>query len=170
MSGSDNLFQLVGTCIILKEPYEKGVAPKYLIMQRADHEDPFPSMWTVPGGKLSTKDYADLPRETEHYWYNVLEKALRREVKEEANLDIKNIWYLTTLARLTDKEYGSLVLSFVADYAGGEVKFDEDMQDFTWVTYEEAKEYDLIDGILDELHMTERVLAGEKDVEWERAK
>lgn len=167
---NSKLFNLVGTAIILKEPYKEGVTPKYLIMQRSDKEKNFPGMWTVPGGKLSTEDYTTLPRETEHYWYNVLEKALRREVKEEANIEIKNIWYLTSLARETDEGHGSLVLSFVADYAGGEVKIDDDMQDFSWVTYEEAKNYNLIDGILDEFYILERRLAGETDVEWQRAK
>ncbi len=165
----EKLFNLVATAIILKEPYKKGISPKYLIMQRSDREETFPRMWVVPGGKLSTKDYTDLPRETEHYWYNVLEKALKREVKEEANIDIKNIWYLTSLARVIDKGHGSLVLSFVADYAGGNIKIDNNMQDFVWVTYKEAKKYDLIDGILDELWMTERILSTGENVEWQRA-
>ncbi len=169
MSQNIKLFHLLATAIVLKEPYKKGISPRYLILQRAGHEKTFPGMWTVPGGKLSTDDYTDLPRETEHYWYSVMEKALKREVKEEANIDIKNIWYLTSLARTIDRGYGSLVLSFVADYAGGKVKLDDDMQDFAWVTYKEAKKYSLIDGILDELYMTERKLAGEKDIEWERA-
>lgn len=164
------LFELVGTAIILKEPYKKNIAPKYLITQRAAHEDPFPNMWTVPGGKLSTDDYSDIEKETKHYWYNVLEKAVRREVKEECNLDIKNIWYATSLARIKDSGVGNIVLSFVADYAGGEIKLDDDMQDYAWVTYEEAKRYDLLDGIMDEFWIVERMLAGEKDVEWERAK
>jgi 8-oxo-dGTP pyrophosphatase MutT (NUDIX family) len=165
----EKLFNLLATAIILKEPYKKRTASKYLILQRSDHEKTFPGMWTVPGRKLSTKDYTDLPRETKHYWYNVIEKALKREKKEEANIDIKNIWYLTSLARVTNEGYGSLVLSFVADYADGEVKIEDDMQDFAWVTYEEAKKYDLIDGILDELWMTERTLESGKNVEWQRA-
>lgn len=169
MSNS-KIFNLLATAIILKEPFKEDEAPKYLIMQRADHEKTFHGKWTVPGGKIETDDYTGLPRETEHYWYNVLEKALKREVKEEANIEIKNVWYLTSLARLTDKEEGLLVLSFVADFAGGDVALEENMQDSAWVTFEEAKDYKLMDGILDELYMAERKLAGEKDIEWERAK
>ena len=164
----EKLFNLVATAIILKEPYKEGVSPKYLIMKRADNEKNFPGMWTVPGGKLSTDDYTEIKKETEHYWYSVIEKALKREVKEEANIEIRNFWYLTSLAMVGKEGYGSLVLSFVADYAGGEVRIVDDMQDFAWVTYEEAKKYDLIDGILDELYMAERMLAGEKDVVWEK--
>lgn len=170
MSEKGKLFHLLATAIVLQEPYRKGIAPKYLITQRADHEKTFPSKWTVPGGKMETEDYANFPQETEHYWYNVLEKALKREVKEETGIDIKNIWYVTSLARVMDSGYGSVVLSFAADYAGGAVVLDKDMRDFAWVTYEEAKKYDLLDGILDEIWMAERKLAGGKDLEWQRAK
>jgi 8-oxo-dGTP pyrophosphatase MutT (NUDIX family) len=163
------LFHILATAIILKDPYRKNISPKYLIVQRANHEKTFPGKWTVPGGKMETTDYSQSPKETEHYWYSVLEKALRREVEEEVGIKIKNIWYVTSLARILDEGYGSVVLSFAADYSGGEIILDEDMQDYAWVTYEEAKEYDLIDGILDEIYMAERKLAGEMDVTWKRA-
>jgi 8-oxo-dGTP pyrophosphatase MutT (NUDIX family) len=166
---NSKMFNILATAIILKKPFKVGEKPIYLITQRADHEKTFPGKWTVPGGKLETDDYTKLSRQTEHYWYGVIETALRREVEEECNLDIKNIWYLTSLARLHDEGHGSLVISFVADYANGEIKLDPDMQDFAWITYEEAKEYDLIDGILDEFYMIEKYAQGERDVEWERA-
>lgn len=164
----EKLFNLLATAIILKEPFDAEAPLRYLITQRADHESTFPGKWTVPGGHLDMKDITEYTKETEHYWYNVMEKALRREVQEECALEIKNIWYLTSLVRLKDDGTGSMVLSFVADQVGGEVKLDEDMQDYAWVTYEEAKKYDLLDGILEEFYMIERKKLGEHDVEWER--
>lgn len=169
MSNS-KIFNILATAIILKRPFKVGEKPIYLITQRSDSEKTFPGMWTVPGGKLGTDDYTTLPRQTEHYWYGVIETALRREVKEEVGLAIKNIWYLTSLARVQDEGHGSLVISFVADWAGGKVKLDDDMQDFAWVTYKEAKKYKLIDGILDEFLMIEKYAQGERDVEWQRVK
>ena len=166
----EQLFDLVATAIILKEPFESGAKPRYLITQRSDDEETFPGLWTVPGGHLDAEDSTAFPKQTEIYWYNCLERALRREVKEECNLKIKNIWYLTSLVRLKDDGHGSMVISFVADNAGGKVEIGEDMQDFAWVTYEEAKNYKLFDGILEEFYMIERKLAGECDVEWERIK
>jgi len=166
----EQLFNLLATAIILKEPFESGKKPQYLITQRSDNEKTFPGLWTVPGGHLDVEDITDFPKQTEHYWYNCLERALKREVVEECNLKIKNIWYLTSLVRLKDDGHGSMVISFVADYAGGKVKISEDMQDFAWVTYEESKKYKLFDGILEEFYMVERKLSGEKDVEWERLK
>ncbi len=35
---------------------------------------------------------------------------------------------------------------------------DEDSIDYKWVTVEEAKNYDLIDGILEEIKMVEEIL------------
>lgn len=126
-------------------------------------------MWTVPGGKLETNDYINLPKDTTDYWYNVLEKVLRREVKEEVGLDIKNIEYVTSLATVHGDGNPSLVISCLAEWESGEVtlKLDE-TDDFKWVTLEESKNYELIDGIYDEFEMAENQRAGNK-FEWQRA-
>lgn len=62
---------------------------KYLITKRADWEKAFPGRWTVPGGKLEALDYTLREKDTTHHWYNVIEAALIREVKEEVGLDIE---------------------------------------------------------------------------------
>lgn len=153
------LFKVIITAIVVKDG-------KYLVMQRAAWEKKFPSRWTVPGGKLSTDDYVNSPKDTPNYWYNVLEKALRREVKEESGVDIANIRYVTSLADAREGEDPSLVISCLADYAGGDVKFDASMSDARWVSLKEAKEVDLIEGIYEELEMAERVLNGRQMGEW----
>jgi 8-oxo-dGTP pyrophosphatase MutT (NUDIX family) len=76
MSDSKLLHEVVITAIIIKDG-------KYLITRRSLEKKRFPSKWTVPGGRLETSDYTSLPRETENYWYNVLENTLKREVREE---------------------------------------------------------------------------------------
>jgi NADH pyrophosphatase NudC (nudix superfamily) len=125
-------------------------------------------MWTVPGGRLEVRDYSNLPKDTEHYWYNVLEKTLRREVKEEVGVDIENIMYVTSLARVHEDGAASLVISCCADYKGGEVFLQEGETDaYTWVTLQEAKGRDLIEGIYDELVMTEHLKQGVK-MEWKK--
>lgn len=44
-------------------------------------------MWTVPGGKLDTGDYVNYPKDTESYWYNVLERTSKPEVNGNELLD-----------------------------------------------------------------------------------
>src|SRR3989338_5621165 len=155
------LHEVVITAII-------GNGSKYLVTRRAPSKKRFPGKWTVPGGKLETEDYINFPKETENYWYNVLEQVLRREVKEEVGLDIKNIEYVTSLATIHEDETPSLVISCLAEYAGGEVNLQEEEADkYEWVSVEEAKKYDLIDGIYDEIVMADKHRKGEKS-EWKR--
>ena len=51
-----------------------------------------------------------------------------------------------------------MVLSFYAPYSSGEVKLDEDSTDYKWVTVAEAKNYDLIEGILEEIKMVDKII------------
>ena len=155
------LHEVAITAIIVKDN-------KYLIIKRSANKRRFPNKWTVPGGKMETKDYLALPKDTEFYWYNVLERTLKREVQEEVGLEINNIEYITSLATVHEDGSPSLVISCVADYVSGEVKLQlEEADDFAWVDLEEAKKYDLLDGIYDELLMTEKHRKGIKE-EWQR--
>lgn len=158
---SQHLHEVAITAIIVK-------GGKYLIVRRSPNKKRFPGMWTVPGGKMETSDYLQLSKDTEHYWYNVLERTLRREVKEEVGIDIDNIEYITSLATIHDDRSPSLVISCMADYVPGDIKLqEEELDQFTWVDLEEAKKYNLIDGIYDELVMAEQKRSGKK-TEWKR--
>jgi len=155
------LHEVVITAIIIKDG-------KFLVIRRSKEKKRFPGMWTVPGGKLETKDYINFPKDTKNYWYNVLEKVLKREVKEEVGIEIKNIEYVTSLAIVHSDGNPSLVISCKADYLSGKVKLQKEEADkFAWVSLEEAKKLDLIDGIYDELVLTENLIKGKK-TEWKR--
>lgn len=161
MENNNNLHEVVITAIIVKEG-------KFLITQRAKAKKRFPGRWTVPGGKLDTSDYLSLPKDTQEYWYNVLEKTLRREVKEEVGIEIDNIQYVTSLATIHGDGNPSLVISCMSNYVSGEIALQPDETvNFAWVSLEEAKNYDLIDGIYDELVIAERKREGEKVI-WKR--
>ncbi|NQU98704.1 NUDIX domain-containing protein [Candidatus Woesearchaeota archaeon] len=150
---------VVVTGIIIKDG-------KYLVTKRAAHEKVFPNRWTVPGGKLEKDDYTSRPKDTDHHWYNVFEVLLKREVIEETNLKIKNIKYLTSLSFIRPDKIPVVVVSLYADYDSGDVKLCEDMTDHAWVTLEEAKKYDLIEGIYEELEMLDAHLKGKEVGEW----
>jgi len=159
--GNNFLHEVVITAIVIKEG-------KYLITKRSSAEKRFPNMWTVPGGRLGTEDYVNLPKDTKDYWYNVLEQVLKKEVKEETGLEINNIEYVTSLATIHADKAPSLVISCIADYISGEEKMQkEETEDYAWVNLEEAKKYDLIDGIYDELVMADNKKMGIK-TEWKR--
>ena len=161
-STSQVLHEVAITAIVVKDG-------KYLITRRTLSKKRFPGKWTVPGGKLETSDYVNLPKDTEDCWYNVLERVVRREVREETGLEIANIEYVTSLTTMDKEGTPLLVISCMADWESGEVVLQEDETDkYAWVSTEEARGYDLIGGIVDELHMADRRRLGEKS-EWKFA-
>lgn len=162
MAGEKITYEVAITAIIVKDN-------KYLITKRSPNKKRFPGMWTVPGGRLEPSDYLDLPKDTKYYWYNVLERTLAREVKEEVGLEINNLRYVTSLANVHEDGAPSLVISCLADYASGEVTLQkEECDKYEWVSLKEAEKYDLIDGIYDEIVMAENVLKTGKICEWKR--
>lgn len=153
---SNLLHEVAITAIIVKDG-------KYLITERSKHKKRFPGKWTIPGGKLEVEDYINLPKDTQDYWYNVLEKVLRREVKEEVGIEINNIEYVTSLATVHSDGNPSLVITCLAYYVSGKIQLQkEEADNFAWVNLEEAKGHDLIDGIYDELVMAEKKINGKK--------
>ncbi|TSC90132.1 MAG: NUDIX hydrolase [Microgenomates group bacterium Gr01-1014_5] len=147
-----DLHQISVTAIIFKDD-------KFLITKRAAHKKVHPNRWTVPGGKVTVDDYKNLPQTVPSAWYYPFENALSREVKEEVALEIKNIQFLIDMT-LSAGDIPMLVLSYYAEYVSGDVKHDEDTVDSAWVTVEEAKKYDLIEGIYEEIVMVDKILKG----------
>jgi hypothetical protein len=63
-------------------------------------------------------------------------------------------------------------LSFYAKYESGEVRLDEDNVNYAWVTLEEAKKYDMVEGLLEEIEMTDKIFKGEdpRKIEYKKSK
>ncbi len=139
---------------------------KFLITKRADWEKAFPGRWTVPGGKLEVIDYALRDKDTPYHWYNVIEDLLKREVMEEVGLEVKNIDYATSLVYIRPDKIPCLIMSLFAEAVSEDVKLCNALTEHVWVNLEEAKNYDLIEGIYDELFMVEKKIHGEK-ILWE---
>ncbi len=141
---------------------------KYLIAKRAEWEKDFSGKWTVPGGKVEVNDYKNKAVSTEggKQWYNVLEDAVRREVKEEVGLEVDEIGFVTNLIFMRKDGIPCMVVSLYAKSKEGEVKLDNAHVDYKWIAVEEAKDYDLIDGIAEEIMMVDEYLKTGKLKDW----
>lgn len=136
---------VVATCIIEKDG-------KFLIVKRASHEKAFPNRWTVPGGKLVLHEYEHLPKTAGFpQWYGVVEWVLRKEVKEEVNLEIEKPKYLCDLVFVRSDGYPVVTLSYFAKHKSGKVEISKDFTDYAWTGPSEVAKYDLIEGIGDEI-------------------
>ena len=141
---------------------------RYLIVRRAEWEKAFPGRWTVPGGKMEVLDYALREKDTPHHWYNVFEDLLKKEVKEETGLEIENIGYVTSMVYIRPDNIPCVIVSLFADTNEGEVKLCPALTEYKWVGIEEAKGYDLIEGIYDELAILDRFLRTGKRELWKK--
>mgnify|MGYP001596622141 CR=1 FL=1 len=147
------LHRIASTCII----YNKD--KKYLLLQRSFEKKAFPGKWTVPGGGLTVDDYINTPKTTSDHWYNALENSLRREIKEEAGIEVGELKYLCDMTFIRPDNIPVIILSFYAPYKNGDITLDKDSINYAWVSYEEAKNYDLIEGLIDEIKMVYELIS-----------
>lgn len=155
--------RITSTAIIYKDN-------KYLLLKRSLSKKAFPGKWTVPGGGLETDDYVNTKKTTADHWYFAIENSLRREIKEECNLEVGKMKYLLDIAFIKPDGTPAIILSFYCPYKSGMVKLDEDNIESAWVTYKEAKKYDLVEGLLEEIEMVDKILKGknEESVEYKK--
>ncbi len=148
---------VVATAIIAKKNGTNP--PKFLIAKRAAHEKAFPNKWTVPGGKLVRKEYESLPYKTEYpQWYDMMDWLVKKEVREEVDVEVENVKYLTDLVFIRPDGYPVITLSYWCRYKSGEAKPGKDLTEVAWVTALEAKQYDLIEGIWEEMRDVHKLL------------
>lgn len=151
----DKLFYFVANVVIFRE--EDG---RCLILKRSAREKVHPGKYAVPGGKLEWNQL-DTTRPTRMNgevfdFENAVEKLLKREAEEEANVEIEGeLKYLNSVAFVRPDEIPVVLVKFAAKYKSGEVKpepgaFDE----FAWVNAEEVKNYDCILGVPEEIERT----------------
>ena len=148
-----DLHRVASTAIIRRDG-------KYLITRRSLEKKSSPGKWTVPGGGLETDDYVNGPPSTKDgkQWYGAVEKSLRREILEETGLEVTDLQYLLSLTFIIPNGTPAVVLSFYADWKLGEVVLNNESIGYAWVTPAEAKGYDLIDGIAEEIEMADQAI------------
>lgn len=148
------LHRIVTTTIIYRSDYT------YLLTKRAPHKKVQPNKWCFPGGGLNVDDYINKPSSSDKItrWVSALEDSLRREIKEEVNLEIGKPEMYTDVAFIQPNGTPVICFCYFAPFISGEVKLDEDSTEFAWVNLIEAKNYDLIDGIWDEIKQVDEIL------------
>ena len=95
-------------------------------------------------------------------WYSIIDWLIRKEVREEVGLEIGRPRHVTDLVFIRPDGFPVLTLSYWAPYRSGKVELSKELTDHAWVTREEAKSYDLIEGIWHELAATDAMLRGEQ--------
>lgn len=129
---------------------------KYLICKRSPSEKVFPNKWCVPGGKVQKSDFVNTKKDTQDHWFDIFEKTLEKEILEETGIKIKNIGYVSNLALIRPNGFSTIIVSLHARHDKGEVKLEEkELVDYAWVSLEEAKNYDLIENIYEQIEKVE---------------
>lgn len=113
-----DLFEVSQYIIILNKKNE-------ILLLKASEMTRISGKWSLPGGHITYKE--------------TIEEALKREVKEEANIEIK---VLTPLK--TDLIENTYVIFFAAEYISGEVKLSKEHTDYLWVKLEDMLSLNLI--------------------------
>lgn len=151
------LHRIVSTAIIHRDG-------TYLITRRSLLKKAFPGQWTVPGGGMEIDDYIVTPATTQSQgndiWYLALEQSLRREIQEEVGVNVGKLEYLLDLTFIRTDNVPVLTLSFYAPWISGDVVLNDESIAYAWVTAVEAKTYDLIAGIAQEIEMVDCILNG----------
>ena len=156
----EKLFYFVANVVV----YRKSDG-RCLILKRDSREKVHPNKYAVPGGKLEWVDL-DIKNPTRMNgdvidFENSVEDLLRREVMEEAGIEIKEeIIYINSVAFVRPDETPVILVKFAAEYKSGDVKLEEGaFTDFEWVNSEEVDRYDCIDGIKDEVKKTIKIFS-----------
>jgi mutator protein MutT len=128
MNNENNLhFPLSGVRAIIQN--ENG---EILLLKRAGWDN-FGGSWCLPGGKI---DFGQK-----------VEDAVKREVKEETNLDCTSAQFLFYLDLLPIKEGDMHLITFYffCDVKG-DIKLNDESEEFIWIDKNNYKDYDLILG------------------------
>ncbi len=148
----DKLFYFVANVVVYRESDKKC-----LILKRHEREIVHPGRFGVPGGKL---EWANLDLNNPSRingdvldYEGAVENLLKREVFEEAGIEIENkLYYLNSVAFVRPDETPVVLVKFAAKYKSGDITLEEGgFTDYAWVDANEVEGYSCIDGIHEEV-------------------
>lgn len=98
---------------------------KLFIIKRSDKDIQKPGIWEIPGGRLENDEDSA--------------KGLKREVKEETNLDIEVIKPLNVQRFARDDNQNIELTTYLCKTLTKNVKLSEEHTAFEWIDIEKAK-------------------------------
>ncbi len=120
------------TRVIVAAVIQKGNA--FLFGRKEKNIGPYPNTWHLIGGGV-------------HLEEETLEQAIKREVKEEAGITIKNIKQFSFDEGDEPNKHGELThyifLVFLTDYHSGKETPGDDIKELHWFSQEEIKKISL---------------------------
>jgi mutator protein MutT len=106
---------------------------KILVVKRNKNEIAFPRKWTLPGGKAERGE-------------KIIE-VLKREVKEETNLDIEDYKeYIEDFTFIRPDNHNVIGFSFLVKTKTNKVKINKDFEDYKWIDYKDIDNMDFVDN------------------------
>lgn len=156
----DKLFYFVANVLVYRE--SDG---RCLILRRSENEKVHPGRWGTPGGKLEWGDF-DLTKPTRLNgdvidFENAVENLLRREAKEEANVELgEKFLYINSNMFVRPDEIPVVLIKLAAQYKSGDVVLEKgSFTDYAWVNEHEIKTYPCITGIMGEVKAAIRLFS-----------
>jgi len=154
----NKLFYIVANCVVYRESDKRC-----LILKRDEREKVHPGKFGVIGGKLEWEDL-DVNNPTRVNgdvldYQDAVEKLLKREVFEEAGIEIKGeLQYINSVAFIRPDEVPVLLVKFASLYKSGKVILEKGaFTDYLWVNSSEISKHPHIEGICDEIQKTEKI-------------
>ena len=103
---------------------------RYLMTVRGDGESHAAGTLSVPGGKVELDEIGD----------DVLERALRREIREEVGLEVSAVTYLESKSFVADDGEPVVDIVFLCGYKEGEpaITQPDEVAEFRWMSAREV--------------------------------
>lgn len=115
---------------------------RVLLGKKAKGRPPYPDVWHLPGGGTKNKNLSDELVKNQDYDNSYFQLELKREIKEETGLEIKNIHCICPQFRLAPREAETknkdnremhyIFLEYLCEYVNGKPKAAGDLIKVQW--------------------------------------
>ena len=150
---SYQLVQLMVTCTVFRLDKEHRL--QVLIVQESASKKGDSRLWTVPGGEVNKKDWGFEPKDKNEGKPGVLERALKREIKEKCGISV-DLFFLFKNRDVAVLQTGNtpakVVVKFWAPYRGPALSNPQNgTETFQWIVPHELESYSFVEGVKEDV-------------------